>query len=326
MIRKTKHIIINIGIFIIPILFFAQEDLASKEAMLIEQESINFQTFFFESLQQKAIGNYDKAIYALEACNNIDKENIAVLFELSKNYALLLKYTEAEYYILKALENETDNLYMLRHLKEIKSRQNDYKGAIKIQLRIIELKPKEAADLVVLYIKSGEIDKAINIIKKLDKEDKLPAHLIPLKASLIQTSPVITEKRNSNAFKEQPKSKTELLKENYNLKKDYNSLKLVLEREQITKQYLELLKDSEKGISLYPAQPFIYLMQGIAFNNLRKYNEAIKTLELGLEYLIDDNALQSQFMEQLSLSYKGLGKNKMASSYYKKTLDLRKKE
>jgi Tfp pilus assembly protein PilF len=31
-------------------------------------------------------------------------------------------------------------------------------------------------------------------------------------------------------------------------------------------------------------------------------------------------------MEQLSLSYKGLGQNKIATSYYKKALNLRKKD
>lgn len=327
MLKKTKHIVIVYIIFMISLSVHAQEDVATKEVMLVEQENINFQTFFFESLQQKAIGNYGKAIYALEVCKDIDKENVAVLFELSKNYALLLKYTEAEYYILKGLEIETTNLYMLRHLKEVKTKQNDYKGAIKIQQKIIELKPKEEADLVILYIKSGEINKAIIAIKKLDKEDRLPDHLIPLKESLIQPSPVImTENRNNSAFKEQPKTKTELLKENYNLKKDYKSLKLLLERELKTKQYLDLLKDSKEAISLYPAQPFVYLMYGTALNNLRKYNDAIKVLEQGLDYLIDDDNLKSKFMEQFSLSYKGLGNNKTASSYYKKALDLRKKE
>ena len=62
---------------------WAQEDLVSTEEMLIEQQNINFQTFFFEALTQKAIGNFDKAIYALEACHDIDKNNFAVLFELS---------------------------------------------------------------------------------------------------------------------------------------------------------------------------------------------------------------------------------------------------
>ncbi|MDH3321646.1 MAG: hypothetical protein OEM04_01590, partial [Flavobacteriaceae bacterium] len=304
----------------------AQEDVASSEAMLIEQQNINFQTFFFEALQQKAIENYDKAIYALEACKNIDDKSTAVFFELSKNYVFLLKFTEAEYYILKALEIETDNIYMLRHLKEIKTKQNDFKGAIKIQQKIVEIEPDEESDLVILYIKSGEIDKAIVVLKKLESEDNIPDHLLALKESLLQPIPEITENRNVGAFKEEPKSKIEVLKENYYSKKDYNSLKLVLERELKTKQYLELLKDSEEAVNLFPAQPFVYLMHGVAFNNLRKYKEAIKTLELGLDFIIDDKDLEAKFMEQLSLSYKGLGENKTASSYYQKALDLRKKE
>jgi len=320
-----KHIIICIGIFIIPPIVVAQEDVASREAMLIEQQNINFQTFFFESLQQKAIGNYDKAIYALEACNNLDKNNVAVLFELSKNYGFLSKYTEAEYYILKALEIEPLNLFLLRHLKEIKTNQNDYNGAIIVQNRIIEQKPKEEADLVILYIKSGEIENAISLLKKLNENDNLPPSLIPLKESLLQSDPEISEKEESDSFKAEPKSKTEILKDNYELKKDYNSLKLILERELKTKQFLELLEDSNKAIEIYPAQPFLYLMNGVALNSIRKYRDAIEILNSGLEYLVEDNELEAQFMEELSLSYKGLGENKTATSYYKKAMELRDK-
>ncbi len=50
---------------------------------------------------------------------------------------------------------------------------------------------------------------------------------------------------------------------------------------------------------------------------------ALKVLEVGLEYVIDDE-MEANFMEQLSLSYKGLGQNKIATSYYKKAVDLRK--
>ncbi len=325
MFDRFEHIVIKIGIILIPFITFAQEDVASREAMLVEQQNINFQTFFFEALQQKAIGNYDKAIYALEACKNIDKESVAVLFEISKNYVFLSKFTEAEYYILKGLEIEPLNLYLLRHLKEIKTKQNDYNGAIIIQNKIIKLKPEEESDLVILYIKSGEIENAISLLKKLDKNNKLPEGLISLKESLLQENPVVIEKRNNSTFKEQPKSKTKLLKEDYKLKKDYNSLKLLLDRELKTKQYLELLKDSEHAISLFPAQAYVYLMNGIALNNTRNYKEAIKILDFGLEYLIEDDELKAQFMDQLSLSYKGLGDNKISSSYYKKALELRNK-
>ena len=178
--------------------------------------------------------------------------------------------------------------------------------------------------MVILYIKSGEIDKSIALLKKLDSIDKLPEHLEPLMLSLTQPKqPIITNVENQN---KRPKSKLDELKENYNLKNDFSSLKLMLERELKTKQYLELLEDSKEAITLYPAQPYVYLMNGVALNSLRKYKEAIEIMTIGLEYLIDDSIMESQFMEQFSLSYKGLGQNKIATTYYKKAIDLRKKD
>lgn len=323
MIQKIRNSVLLLGVIISSYSSLAQEDVASREDMLVEQQNINFQTFFFEALQQKAIGNFDKAIYALEACNNIDKDNVAVQFELSKNYTLLFKYIEAEYYVLRGLEKAPLNLYMLRHLKEIKTRQNDYLGAVAIQNRIIEQKPEEEADLVLLYIKSGEIEKAISLLKKLDSEQKLPEGLMPLKSSLLQENidMIITDK--NAVTKTAPKTKTEILKEGFSLKKDFNSLKLVLEREWKTKQYLDLLKDSEEGLALFPAQAYLYVMNAKALNRLRKYQQALNRLEEGLDYLVDDNLLKADFMEEMSLSYKGLGDNKKATFYYQKAIELR---
>lgn len=322
MIYKLRHIVYRIGIFIIPFLSIAQNDLASKEEIILEQQDINFQTFFFESLQQKAIGNYDKAIFALEACNNIDQGNVAVLFELSKNYSFSNKLKEAEYYILKGLEIESKNIYMLRFLKEIKLKQNDYAGAILIKKRIVIQKPEEESDLVILYIKSGDINSAIDLLNKLGNLDRLPPSLVILRESL-----TLDNHNNNEVSKsiEQPKSKLEGLKETYNVKGDFDSLKRLLEREFKTKRYLELFKDSEEALKIYPAQPYVYLMNARALNGLRKYDEAIEMLESGLEFLIDDINLEIAFMEQLSLSYKGLGQNKQASIYYKKFLDLQNK-
>ena len=321
-----KYLILVPGFFLVTLITGAQNDLASNEAMLVEQQSINFQTFFFEALQQKAIGNHEKAIYALEACNDIEKQNKAVLFELSKNYFLLFKYTEAEFYILSALENEPRNIHMLRHLKEIKTRQNDFAGAISIQERIIDLHPEEESELVILFIKSGEIDKATELLKKLDSNDKLPEGLVPLKDSLLHEGqeqsnvPVSDDIRPSE---EPVKSRTELLKESYESKRDFASLKQLLERELKTKEYLELLRDSKDGLDFFPAQPYVYLMHAKALNSLRKYAEAVDILEEGMEFLVENDVMLVEFLEELSLSHKGLGDNKKASQYYQKAMELK---
>jgi len=306
--------------------------------MLVEQQNINFQTFFFEALAQKAIGNYDKAIYALEACHDIDKKDRAVLFELSKNYFFQFKYTEAEYYARMALELEPENIYMLRHLKDIKTKQNDFKGAIGVQNRIILLNPEEEADLVILYIKSGEIDQAVSLLRRLDAENKVPEGLIALKESLLQQGeagsmgsvPSLNPSESISPNEEidsqlmaGPASKSETLLEAFERDKSYMNLVPLLERELKTKQFLDLLKHSEEGLSLFPAQPFVYLMKGTALIQLRKNKEAAETLQEGLDYLIDDPEMEFRFLEQLSLAFKAMGENKKATEYFNKAREIR---
>lgn len=320
--KFPRHIIFLFGLILCSTQAKGQEDLVSTEDMLVEQQQINFQTFFFEALQQKAIGNYDKAVYALEACNDIEKNNKAVLFELSKNYDLLIKYTEAEYYVLKGLENDPMNLHMLRHLKEIKTKQNDYPGAIKVQKKLISIEPEEEADLVILYIKSGEIEKATELLKKLDDLNKLPEGLEALKESLLNKGDGLDDGNTEPIIIENPKRKVDLLKEEYNVKKEFSTLKMLLEQQWKTKQYLELVKDSEEGLSLFPAQPFLYLMNGRALNSLRKYRDALTVMEEGLDYIIDDDQTKSAIFKEMSLSYKALGDNKMATEFYNKAMEL----
>ena len=306
-----------------------QSDLVSTEEMRIEQENINFQTFFFEALAQKAIGNFDKAIYALEACHDIDAENLAVLFELSKNYGLQFKYTEAEYYAQKALERDPRNIYLLRHLKDVKTKQNDFKGAISAQNMIIELNPEEEADLVILYIKSGEIEQAVSLLKKLDAKNQIPEGLVALKESLLQEGkdfgPALEEEEGDSPFTAAPTTKSETLLEAFERDRSYQNLIPLLERELKTKQFLDLLEHSEEGISLFPAQPKIYLMKGMALNSLRKHDQAIEALEEGLDYLIDDPELEAEFLEEISLSHKGKGDNKKATEYYNRAQEIRER-
>ena len=109
------------------------------------------------------------------------------------------------------------------------------------------------------------------------------------------------------------------------MNKDFSTLKMLLEQQWKNKQYLELLKHSEDGLSLFPAQPYLYLMNGRALNSLRKNNEALAILEEGLDYIIEDDQLKSVFYEEMSLSHKALGNNKMATEYYNQAIELKAK-
>jgi tetratricopeptide (TPR) repeat protein len=300
---------------------FGQEDEVMRTQLQEEQQEINFDTFFYEALQQKAIGNFDKAIYALEECQDIDGENLAVMFEFSKNYFELSKYTESEYYANKALEIQPKNVYILRHLKEINLRQSDYEGAIKAQLHIIALKPDEEPEMIYIFIQAGKMDEARDLLNKLILENRLPDSFDAIKQSLLQVKTQnLTEPEVKTAL---PRSNLDMLKDVYKEKKDYKSLVAVLENELKTKQFSLLMEDSKLALSLYPEQAYVYLMHGIALNSFRKYREAIDLFENGMEWIADDPNTEAKFYEQLSLSHKALGENVKATEYYNKMIKLK---
>ncbi|WP_274474802.1 tetratricopeptide repeat protein [Mangrovimonas aestuarii] len=66
------------------------------------------------------------------------------------------------------------------------------------------------------------------------------------------------------------------------------------------KQFEEAHKGSGRAIIKYPSQPVLYLINGVALNNLNEPQKAITTLEMGLDYIIDDAAMEADFYQQLS--------------------------
>jgi tetratricopeptide (TPR) repeat protein len=53
--------------------------------------------------------------------------------------------------------------------------------------------------------------------------------------------------------------------------------------------------DSEKAIDLFPSQPLLYVLNSIAKIQLKEYDEALKTLETGQAYVVDNKKLEAQF-------------------------------
>jgi tetratricopeptide (TPR) repeat protein len=65
----------------------------APEELALEKD--DFEDAFFESLKQKGIENYDKAIIELEKCLKIQPNNATIYFELGKNYFEDKEYKKA---------------------------------------------------------------------------------------------------------------------------------------------------------------------------------------------------------------------------------------
>lgn len=75
---------------------------------------------------------------------------------------------------------------------------------------------------------------------------------------------------------------------------------------------------SESGLEIFPAQPILYLLNGIAQNNLTNFDAALESLETGIDYLFDDTTMEKDFYEQLSIAYTGKGDTTNALKFTKK--------
>ena len=304
----------------------AQVFIAQKNMKVLqnEQQELNFQNFFFDALQQKAIGNFDKAISALENCQNIKNNDKAVEFEFAKNYFELDKYYEAETYIKKGLAKEPENLYMLVLLRDIYNNQNNFKDALEVQKKILVKDPSSQLDLVSLYIKNHQIDNAKQLLIDLEKKGVLSATLLPFKESLLKGT-VLTPTSVTTSKPIEKQSAEELIK-TYKKDNTFAVLKLLLQKLNAKKQFLTLEKYSNEGIELFPAQPLVYLMNARALNQKKEYQNALGILEKGFDYIVEDSLLEANFYEQMSLSCKGMGQNVNASKYYNKAIALRQKK
>ena len=304
----------------------AQVFIAQKNMKVLqnEQQELNFQDFFFNALQQKAIGNFDKAISALENCQNIKNGDKAVEFEFAKNYFELDKYYEAETYIKKALEKEPENLYMLVLLKDIYNNQNNFKDALEVQKKILEKDPSSQLDLVSLYIKNHQIDNAKQLLLDLEKKGILSDNLLLFKESLLKGT--VSTPTSVTTSKPIEKQSAEELKKTYQTNNSFAVLKLLMQKLNAKKQYLALENYSNEAIELFPAQPLVYLMNARALNQKKEYQNALHILERGFDYIVEDILLEANFYEQMSLSYKGMGQNVNSSKYYNKAVALRQKK
>lgn len=312
---RFLHIIFGLVFSFITTVSFSQINLE-------EEQDLKFQTYFFEALKQKAINNYGKAIENLEQCNAINANDKAVEFELSKNYFLLKKYLEAHSFIDSAIEKDTVNIFLLKHKVSILKAERNFKDAIEIQKNIIELKPNYSDELVLLYTQNKEYKKAEQLILEVEKNGLTTTRLKGLKKYLSNRNTLQQFKNSAEIIK--TNLSLESLRNKYKEKKEYKVLEEILKIEIETAQFEQAYINSKEALELFPSQPYLYKMNGIALNKLGKYSEAIAVLSIGIDFVIDSK-MERDFYNQLYIAYKGLNNDKEALRFKQKADKIREK-
>ena len=434
-------------------ILFSTSLLAQTEPDAIALADDDFQNSFYESLLQKGIENYDKAITALEKCNKMQPDNDVVYFEMGKNYLAQKNYKDAYDSFEKAIKINSKNQWYWVGMYDVCYETKDFTQAIVIVTKLIEFKKGYQEDLVSLYMNTQQFDKALNLInelndtvgktdqrenykiqilreskyqnaeidnliaqiKKFPKEESNYISLIFLYSennqedkaveitkqlekeipssdwaqvslfkyylnnndgeSVVQSmnkvfaSAKIDSKikhRMLNEFlifiKDKPefdkdlekaisyfdsdkevKVSKEIAKFYHNKSEwdkaikyyekhlksnseDFETQLLLLEVYTEKQDFTSVAKRAENLQELYPSQPQFYYYAGLAFNQLLQYKKAKDALEVGIDYVIDDKALEINFNIQLGEAWAGLGDQKKKETYFLKADALMKQK
>ncbi|MRI01039.1 hypothetical protein GH721_10910 [Kriegella sp. EG-1] len=299
-------VFLSFGFLVIPSVFYAQEEtpdinIEESSEVFLEEYSDAFQENFFEALKQKGIENYDKAINLLLQCKQLQPDNIVVDYELAKSYLADKQFIIGQDYAIKAVNAEPGNLWYLNVLVELVQKQGNTIDGIKSQLSFSDQQLKE--NLALIYYQQKKYEQALKVLSPLNASiftEELESKINTAMKRVATKSKAIDN--NSTAIEKNP------------LEAYRTELKNLIESDNIE----QLFSLSKEALDTYPLQPFFYFANGHALNKMGKNKNAIEVLESGMDYMLDDVALENKFYTELSNAYTAIGDSVKANMYLSK--------
>ena len=302
------YILLLLGMFMfIPQYVHAQEEESAE--ISLEENNDEFQENFFEALKQRGIENYDRAVDALLKCEKID-DNAIIAFELGKNYFSLKEYERAKESFQKAVNKKPQNQWYLTGLFNVQVKIGEREEAIKTGKKVILLNPQFREEVAKVYVGMQEYKKALKLLKELEKNGGLSFTAASMKQMLeIQVNPKkSSDEEVADVIQQTPKPR---------VRGDGKIIDQVKDALQ-TESYQAANRLAMKGLADFPSQPKLYLYNAKALTALKEYKKAIEMLEIGLDYIIDDVALEKEFYQTFVDTYKKIVNAKKEKFYRKK--------
>ncbi|GGF26137.1 cytochrome c biosynthesis protein [Flavobacterium limi] len=142
--------------------------MAQTEPEDIAVATDEYQDSFYESLKQKGIENYDKAIVSLEKCIKLKPNDAVAYFELGKNYLKLKDYQNAQNSFEKAIQIDPKNKWYWLGIYDVSFETKNYPLAIETIQKIIPFDEEYKDDLISLYMITNQFEKALLAINEMN--------------------------------------------------------------------------------------------------------------------------------------------------------------
>ncbi len=243
--------------------------------------------------------------------------------------------------------NEDNHLKLIYRYSQTGDRKNAYKAA----KNLLKVKPESKfvhLALYKFYLQDVKVNDAINSVKivlaspeiNTDAKAKVLKDFVAFVAKnpeyesdLIDITALIDDNKDAQThsdlghyyLKAGDKVKAlsnfkEALKQDPN---DFKLIKDVLLLQLDVQDYKAVIKESERALELYPAQPILYLVNGVANNSSGAHKKAIDSLEMGLDFLIDNPKMEIDFYSELSIAFKAINNISKSEAFAKKAQALK---
>jgi len=327
-----------------------------KEAIEVVEQLVVYDSMYSEQLANLYFleARYDDALKVVD--DLIEERGIdPYRDQLRKKIALKINNPDAQ--IIRLQEKIAENPKKEQNyinLIYLYSSKNETEKAFGTAQMLLEQKPKSKLAHLALYkfhLDNNNPDDAIasmKVVMSSDKIDESSKYKVindfltfvdknpNYESKLIEITKVFSEDTGSskvfteigNYFYE--KDKKELALNYYERGIKDNATNFAVLRKMLLLQldlgrYEKAKVGSELAIELYPSQPILYLVNGVSLVNLKQYEDAIDILSIGMDYIIDDLKMESDFFDQIGEAYLKMGDQTKASEYKERSFQLKKK-
>nr|WP_294934623.1 tetratricopeptide repeat protein [uncultured Flavobacterium sp.] len=232
--RRWIHKGIVLGILLISTLSFAQIE---PDSIALSKNA--FHEHFFESLKQKGIENYDKAIIEIEKCIKMEPNNPVLYHELGKNLLSLKKYPEAQRAFQKAVDLNPKERWYWNGLYDVFYETRDYQQSITVVQKLIEFDKGFQDDLVSLYMYTRQFDKAYALIEEMERTSNISQMMETYKLQIMS---------ESQSKKPQKEQLEEAIRKFPNVEDNYIQLIYLYSENNQEEKALEVAKKLEQNI------------------------------------------------------------------------------
>jgi len=266
----------------------------------------------------REINDMKGAIKELESILNFFPEDIEAMEILSELY-LLNDEKESAFALFKKIaiiapNNGRVHLTLADYYRENGDNESSFEE-LKLAFKSSKLNIDTKVRILVSYYQLLAINKEIKEQAYVLSDLMIKAHPQDLKARAVYADILYTD----NKFQE-AKEQYLLVLEKDKDKSQVWSQVLFIQAEQ--SDFEGMLSTSDEALEYFPVDPLFYYFNGVS-NKWFKNNEiAISSLEMGVEFIVDNENLLLEFYSSLADVYHATKQHKLSDEYYEKALEI----